>query len=76
MSEAERDGDEYILNAEKSFTTSAGQADFYVFQTRSPGARKPTDISFFIIDGKNPGIQAGHWDCIGSQGNPQRSHSV
>lgn len=69
LSEAGRDGDEYILNAEKSFTTSAGQADFYVFQTRSPGARKPTDISFFIIDGKNPGIQAGHWDALGVRGN-------
>jgi alkylation response protein AidB-like acyl-CoA dehydrogenase len=69
LSEAERDGDEYILNAEKSFTTSAGQADFYVFQTRSPGARKPTDISFFIIDGKNPGIQAGHWAALGVRGN-------
>ena len=69
LSEAGRDGDEYILNAEKSFTTSAGQADFYVFQTRSPGARKPTDISFFIIDGKNPGIQAGHWAALGVRGN-------
>jgi alkylation response protein AidB-like acyl-CoA dehydrogenase len=69
LSEAGRDGDEYILNAEKSFTTSAGQADFYVFQTRSPGVRKPTDISFFIIDGKKPGIRPGHWDALGVRGN-------
>ncbi|KYQ86760.1 MULTISPECIES: acyl-CoA dehydrogenase family protein [unclassified Thermoactinomyces] len=69
LSEAGRDGDEYILNAEKSFTTSAGQANFYVFQTRFPGARKPTDISFFIIDGKKPGIRPGHWDALGVRGN-------
>lgn len=69
ISEAARDGEEYILNAEKSFTTSAGQADFYVFQTRSPGAQKPTDISFFIIDGKLPGIKPGVWDALGVRGN-------
>jgi len=69
LSEAARDGEEYILNAEKSFTTSAGQADFYVFQTRSPGAQKPTDISFFIVDGKLPGIKPGVWDALGVRGN-------
>ena len=26
----------------KSFTTSSGQADYYVVQTRSPGAKGPT----------------------------------
>jgi alkylation response protein AidB-like acyl-CoA dehydrogenase len=69
FSEAARHGEEYILNAEKSFTTSAGQADFYVFQTKSPGAQKPTDISFFIIDGKLPGISPGVWDALGVRGN-------
>ncbi|MBN2910041.1 acyl-CoA/acyl-ACP dehydrogenase [Polycladomyces sp. WAk] len=69
LSEAARDGEKYILNAEKSFTTSAGQADFYVFQTRSPGAQKPTDISFFIVDGKLPGIHPGVWDALGVRGN-------
>lgn len=49
FSEASRDSDAYVLNAEKSFTTSAGQADFYLVQTRSPGAQSPTDVSFFIV---------------------------
>lgn len=69
FSEASRDGEDYILNAEKSFTTSAGQADFYVFQTRSPGAAAPTDVSFFIVDGKLPGITPGVWDALGVRGN-------
>ncbi|OQP02532.1 acyl-CoA/acyl-ACP dehydrogenase [Geobacillus sp. 44B] len=69
LSQASRDGKYYILNAEKSFTTSAGQADFYVVQTRSPGAHSPTDISFFIVDGKLPGIKPGVWEALGVRGN-------
>lgn len=69
FSEAGRDGDDYIVNAEKSFTTSAGQADFYVLQTRSPGAKDQTDISFFIVDGKAAGITAGPWDALGVRAN-------
>lgn len=69
FSEASRDGEDYILNAEKSFTTSSGQADFYVFQTKSPDAKTPTDVSFFIVDGKLPGITPGVWDALGVRGN-------
>ena len=56
FSEASRDGDDYLVNAEKSFTTSSGKADFYLVQTRSPGAKDQTDIIFFIVDGRAAGI--------------------
>ncbi|RXH23170.1 acyl-CoA dehydrogenase family protein [Bradyrhizobium zhanjiangense] len=69
LSEASRDGDNYLLNAEKSFTTSSGQADFYVVQTRSPGAKDQTDIVFFIVDGKSKGIESKPWDALGVRGN-------
>jgi alkylation response protein AidB-like acyl-CoA dehydrogenase len=69
FSEAARAGEDYLINAEKSFTTSSGQADYYVMQTRSPGAEDQTDISFFIIDGKAPGIEAGAWDALGVRAN-------
>ncbi len=69
FSEAARSADDYVVTAEKSFTTSSGQADFYVVQTRTPGAKGPTDISFFIVDGKAPGIHAGRWDALGVHGN-------
>lgn len=69
FSEASRDGDDYLLDAEKSFTTSAGQADYYVMQTRTPGAAGPTEISFFIVDGKAPGITARPWEALGVHGN-------
>jgi alkylation response protein AidB-like acyl-CoA dehydrogenase len=69
FSEAARDGEGYLVTAEKSFTTSSGQADYYIVQTRTPGARGPTDITFFIVDGKSPGIRAGKWDALGVHGN-------
>jgi alkylation response protein AidB-like acyl-CoA dehydrogenase len=79
FSEAQRAGEDYIVSAEKSFTTSSGQADYYVVQTRTPGAKGPTDITFFIVDGKSPGIRAGDWEALGVHGNhsgPIRYESV
>jgi alkylation response protein AidB-like acyl-CoA dehydrogenase len=69
FSQARREGDDYRLSAEKSFTTSSGQADYYVVQTRSPDAKGPTDITFFIVDGKAAGISAGSWEALGVHGN-------
>jgi alkylation response protein AidB-like acyl-CoA dehydrogenase len=69
FSQASRDGEDYLLNAEKSFTTSSGQADFYVAQTRAPEAKNATEIVFFIVDGKASGIQAGAWEALGVHGN-------
>jgi alkylation response protein AidB-like acyl-CoA dehydrogenase len=69
FSQARRDGDDYLISAEKSFTTSSGQAGFYVLQTRSPDAKGPTDITFFIVDGRQPGITAGAWEALGVHGN-------
>lgn len=69
LSEASRDGDNYLLDAKKSFTTSSGQADFYVVQTRTPGARDQTDIVFFIVDGKSAGIESKPWNALGVRAN-------
>jgi alkylation response protein AidB-like acyl-CoA dehydrogenase len=69
LSQAARAGDDYVINLEKSFTTSAGKADYYVLTTRSPDATGPKDVTWFIIDGKEPGITAGTWDALGVHGN-------
>jgi len=69
FSEAGRDGENYVVDAEKSFTTSSGQADYYVMQTRTPDAKDQTDIIFFIVDGKAKGIEAGPWDALGVRAN-------
>ncbi|WP_420969349.1 acyl-CoA dehydrogenase family protein [Bradyrhizobium sp. B120] len=69
LSEASRDGDDYRVNAEKSFTTSSGQADYYVVQTRTPDAKDQADIIFFIVDGKAEGIESRPWDALGVRAN-------
>ena len=69
LSEASRDGDDYRVNAEKSFTTSSGQADYYVVQTRTPGAKDQADIIFFIVDGKAKGIESRPGDALGVRAN-------
>lgn len=69
LSEASRDGDDYRVNAEKSFTTSSGQADYYVVQTRTPGAKDQADIIFFIVDGNAEGIESRPWDALGVRAN-------
>jgi alkylation response protein AidB-like acyl-CoA dehydrogenase len=69
VSQAGRLGEDYLIDAEKSFTTSSGQADYYVMTTRSPDAAGPKDVTWFIIDGKHPGVETGPWDALGVRGN-------
>lgn len=69
LSQAERRAEDFIINAEKSFTTSGGQADFYLLQTRTPDTEDVSDISFFIVDGKSEGITAKPWKALGVRGN-------
>jgi len=69
LSQARRTGEDYVIDLEKSFTTSSGQADFYVLTTQTPGASKASDASWFIVDGKQPGISPGPWDALGVHAN-------
>ena len=54
---AELDGDEYLLNGEKTWISNGGIADFYCVFARTgeePGAR---GLSAFIVDASNPGLE-------------------
>lgn len=54
---AERDGDEYLLNGSKMFTSYAFKADYmYLLARTDPQAQKHQGISLFIADMKTPGI--------------------
>ncbi len=51
------DGDDYVLNGEKTWISNGGIADFYVVFARTgeaPGAR---GISAFIVDADTPGLE-------------------
>lgn len=51
---AERDGDDYLLNGEKWYVTSANLADYFWFQARLPDE---DDEALFLVDMSTPGIE-------------------
>jgi alkylation response protein AidB-like acyl-CoA dehydrogenase len=54
---AVRDGDHYIVNGQKTWTTLGHFADWGFFLVRTdPAARKQAGISFLLIDMKSPGV--------------------
>jgi alkylation response protein AidB-like acyl-CoA dehydrogenase len=54
---AVRDGDHYIVNGQKTWTTLAQHADMIFCLVRTdPGARKQEGISFLLIDMHAPGV--------------------
>lgn len=67
---ARRDGDEYVLNGAKAWTTHGGVADFYLVMARTSddGAR---GISAFHVDADTPGLTADHpEDKMGLMSSP------
>ncbi|MBB5708023.1 hypothetical protein FHR21_003393 [Sphingopyxis panaciterrulae] len=54
---AVRDGDHYVVNGQKTWTTMAQHADWGFFLVRTDKEAKPQEgISFLLIDMKSPGI--------------------
>ncbi len=53
---AYRDGDDYIINGRKTWTSNAGLADLYVVFARVEGKPGADGISAFAIDGGDGGI--------------------
>ncbi|MFZ5545890.1 MAG: acyl-CoA dehydrogenase family protein [Pseudomonadota bacterium] len=54
---AERKGDKYIVNGQKTWTTLAQHADWIFCLVRTSSEGKPqTGISFLLIDMKSPGV--------------------
>ena len=54
---AVRDGDEYVVNGQKTWTTMAQHADWGFFLVRTDSDAKAQEgISFLLIDMKSPGV--------------------
>ena len=54
---AVRDGDSYIINGQKIWTSLAQHADYMILLARTdPGAPKHRGITYFLVDMKSPGI--------------------
>jgi alkylation response protein AidB-like acyl-CoA dehydrogenase len=58
QTKAERDGDEWIINGQKVWTTLAHLSDYGILIARTnPEAPKHAGISMFILDMKAPGVE-------------------
>ncbi|MBI3953363.1 MAG: acyl-CoA dehydrogenase family protein [Chloroflexi bacterium] len=54
---AVEEGDDYVINGEKLWTTGAHHADWCILGTRTdPTAPKHKGISYFLLDMKTPGV--------------------
>ena len=55
---AERDGDEWVLNGQKVWTTLAHESDYGIVIARTdPEQPKHAGISMFIVDMQAPGVE-------------------
>ncbi len=58
QTKAVRDGDEWVINGQKMWTTMAHEADFVILLTRSnPDVRKHKGLTFFIVPLDSPGVE-------------------
>ena len=54
---AVRDGDDFVINGQKIWTSGAHHADwFHVLTRTAPDAPKHRGISYFLVNAKSPGI--------------------
>ncbi len=54
---AVKDGDDWVLNGDKTWTSNAHRSDWCIVLARTdPGAPKHKGISFFLVDMQTPGI--------------------
>lgn len=64
---AVRDGDEWVINGQKIYTTGAERADFMWCLARTdPDAPKHQGISIFMVDMKSPGVTVRPLHTMGS----------
>ena len=68
---AERDGDQYVINGSKRFTTNSPQAGlFTVFARTAPKEAKLAGISAFLVERATPGISVmPHYQKMGFRGS-------
>jgi alkylation response protein AidB-like acyl-CoA dehydrogenase len=70
VSRVVREGNDHWLNAEKSFVTGAGHADFYVVSTGSQKPDETTDAVLYCVRCNAPGLRVLEpWNGLGLRGN-------
>ncbi|HEY4710945.1 MAG TPA: acyl-CoA dehydrogenase family protein [Candidatus Acidoferrales bacterium] len=70
VSEVRQNASKKTLSAQKSFVTSAGEADSYVVSARRAGASGPTESNLYLIPKGTAGFTAqGRFEGLGLAGN-------
>ncbi|MEO7092489.1 MAG: acyl-CoA dehydrogenase family protein [Polyangiales bacterium] len=70
VSKATRSGDGFMLNAAKSWVTSAGHADSYIVSSQLPDAKAPTESGLWMMAKGAAGYRvADKWDALGMRAN-------
>ncbi len=59
QTQAVLDGDEYILNGSKIFTTNSGFADIFIIFALTDKSKGPKGMSAFIVEKGMPGLSVG-----------------
>ena len=75
VTRAERDGDSWLINGEKWFSTNARHASFFiVMAVTAPEARTRDKMSLFIVPAETPGIEIVRNVGVGAEGSEHASH--
>jgi len=70
VSEVTRNGEGLHLRSQKSFVTSAGEADSYVVSTRKAGAAGPMELDLYFVKAGTRGFEVGRpFEGLGLTGN-------
>jgi alkylation response protein AidB-like acyl-CoA dehydrogenase len=71
---ARPDGDDWVLNGQKSWITNAGVSEFYtVLAVTDPDGRRGANVSAFVVEKSDPGFTFGEKERkLGIKGSPTR----
>ncbi|OBF25391.1 acyl-CoA dehydrogenase family protein [Mycobacterium sp. ACS4331] len=75
VTRAERDGDSWVINGEKWFSSNARHASFFiVMAVTNPEARTRDKMSLFIVPAQTPGIEIVRNVAVGSESTEHGTH--
>jgi alkylation response protein AidB-like acyl-CoA dehydrogenase len=71
---ARPDGDDWVINGQKSWITNAGVSEFYtVLAVTDPDGRRGANVSAFVVEKSDPGFTFGEKERkLGIKGSPTR----
>ena len=70
VNQAAQNNGHVVLNAQKSWVTSAGIAEGYVVSSRTAGAEEPTDTVLYLLLKEDEGFTvSAPWNGLGMRGN-------